>query len=81
MNLFKGQATNHEVAGSLAAPPCLYNDDHSRKIEGHSSGRQEIRIILAGVARGNAMFTGSFRSRTVLPLSGADVKMLPNEPR
>ena len=39
-----------------------------------------MRIILAGIAGGIAMFLWSFVSHTVLPLGEVGVKMLPNEP-
>jgi len=40
-----------------------------------------MRIILAGIASGIAMFIWSFCSHTVLPLGEVGVRMLPNEPR
>jgi len=39
-----------------------------------------MRIILAGIAGGIAMFIWSFCCHTVLPLGEVGVKMLPNEP-
>ena len=40
-----------------------------------------MRIILAGIAGGIAMFIWTNCSHTILPLGEAGVRMLPNEPR
>ena len=40
-----------------------------------------MRIILAGIAGGIAMFIWSFCSHTVLPLGEVRVRMLPKQPR
>jgi hypothetical protein len=40
-----------------------------------------MRIILAGIAGGIAMFIWSFYSHTILPFGEVVFRMLPNEPR